>query len=138
MMANNVILTHREIVHQHISIKENTIAVVMNHNYFDDLEILKLLIPSNLKYLGCLGSKQRTARLLNDLLTEGIEQTPELLQKLYTPVGLDIGADTPETIALSIITEIQAILKSRNGGFLKDRNEPIYSRNQMQEIKIEQ
>jgi xanthine dehydrogenase accessory factor len=138
IMANEVILTRREIVHQHISIKENTIAVVMNHNYFDDLEILKLLIPSNLQYLGCLGSKQRTTRLLNDLLTEGIEQTSEQLQKLYTPVGLDIGADTPETIALSIITEIQAILKNRNGGFLKDRNAPIYSRNKMQEITIEQ
>ncbi len=137
-MADDVILTRREIVHQHISIKENTIAVVMNHNYFDDLEILKLLIPSNLKYLGCLGSKQRTTRLLTDLQKECGEYNKQELQKLYAPVGLDIGANTPETIALSIITEIQAILQSRNGGFLKDRTEAIYPRNQVQEIKIEQ
>jgi xanthine dehydrogenase accessory factor len=137
-MADDVILTRREIVNQHIFIKENTIAVVMNHNYFDDLEILKLLIPSNLRYLGCLGSKQRTARLLTDLQKECGEYTKQQLQKLYAPVGLDIGADTPEAIALSIITEIQAILKSRNGGFLKYRTEPIYTRNQVQEIKIEQ
>ena len=137
-MADDVILTQRENLDQRISINDRTIAVVMTHNYLDDLAILKLLIPSNLIYLGCLGAKQRTARLLNDLLTEGVEQTPEQLQKLYTPVGLDIGADTPEAIALSIMAEIQAILKSRNGGFLKDRNEPIYSRNQVQEIKIEQ
>jgi xanthine/CO dehydrogenase XdhC/CoxF family maturation factor len=112
-------------------------AVIMTHNYFDDLEILKLLIPSNIIYLGCLGSKQRTQRLFTDLQQEVGEYTPEQLQKLYAPIGLDIGANTPEAIALSIIAEIQALLTNRNGGFLKERNEPIHQRNQVKEIKIE-
>lgn len=136
LMADHIILTRREILHQQIDVNNRTIAVVMTHNYLDDLEILKLLIPSQALYLGCLGSKQRTEKLLKDLRSEGIEQTPETLQKLYAPVGMDIGADTPEAIALSIIAEIQALLKNRHGGFLKDRNKPIHKRNEIKEIQI--
>ncbi|NEO40051.1 MAG: XdhC family protein [Moorea sp. SIOASIH] len=136
VMADQVILTRREILHKQISIDDDTIAVVMTHNYLDDLEILKVLIPAAISYLGCLGSKQRTARLLQDLRTEGIECTPIQLQKLYTPVGIDIGADSPEAIALSIIAEIQAVLANRGGGFLKHRMEPIHERNQVNKIPI--
>lgn len=135
-MADEIILTRREIFSQQICVDQASIAVVMTHNYLDDLEILKALIPSPAIYLGCLGSKQRTERLLSDLGKEGIEYTPNQLQKLYAPVGLDIGADTPEAIALSIIAEIQALLKNRNGGFLKDRNEPIHQRNLVKEIEM--
>ncbi len=137
-MADEVILIRREILHQQIFVDDYTIAVVMTHNYLDDLEILKVLMPSKISYLGCLGSKQRTERLLQDLRTEGVEHTPTQLQKLHAPVGIDIGADTPEAIALSIIAEIQAMLANRGGGFLKDRMEPIHERNQVKEIPIEE
>lgn len=137
VMADEVILTRREILHQQICIDDDTIAVVMTHNYLDDLEILKVLIPSKISYLGCLGSKQRTAKLLQDLSSEGVEYTPIQLQKLHAPVGIDIGADTPEAIALSIIAEIQAVLANRGGGFLKHRIEPIHERNQVKEIPID-
>ncbi|WP_353929731.1 XdhC family protein [Okeanomitos corallinicola TIOX110] len=134
--ADKVILTRREILHQQVSVNENSIAVVMTHNYFDDLAVLKLLIPSHIKYLGCLGSKKRTARLLTDLQSDVGELTSKQLEKFYAPVGLDIGADTPETIALSIVAEIQAVLKNRDGGFLKNRTKPINQRNEIQEVKI--
>ncbi len=137
-MADEVILTRREIIHQQLCLDDYTIAVVMTHNYLDDLEILKVLIPSNIKYLGCLGSKQRIAKLLEDLHAQGVKYTLVQLQKLYAPVGIDIGADTPEAIALSIIAEMQAVLANRGGGFLKNRTEPINKSNQVREIKIEQ
>jgi xanthine/CO dehydrogenase XdhC/CoxF family maturation factor len=136
IIADEIILTRREILHQQIYINEYTIAVVMTHNYFDDLEILKLLIPSNIKYLGCLGSKQRIAKLLTDVQEAMGEFNPQELAKFYAPVGLDIGADTPEVIALSIIAEIQSVLKNRTGGFLKHRTKPINKRNEIKEIKI--
>jgi len=120
-MVEEVILTRRDILHQQICVDDDTVAVVMTHNYFDDLAILKLLMSAKISYLGCLGSKGRRERLLKDLNTEGLEYTPEQLQKLHAPVGMDLGADTPETIALSIIAEIQAVLKNRKGGFLKNK-----------------
>lgn len=138
VMADEIILTRREILHKQICVDNYTIAVVMTHNYLDDLEILKILIPSTSSYLGCLGSKQRTERLLKDLRTEGIEYNQQQLQKLHAPVGIDIGADTPEEIALSIIAEIQAVLANRSGGFLKNRIEPIHERNKIKKIPIKE
>ncbi len=109
-----------------IAISERTVAVVMTHNYLDDLELLRVLLPSPLKYLGVLGPKKRTSRLLQELQQEGLAPTPQ--QHLYSPVGLDIGADNAEEIALAIITEIQAVIVQRHGGFLRDRAAPIHDK----------
>jgi xanthine/CO dehydrogenase XdhC/CoxF family maturation factor len=54
--------------------------------------------------------------------------TDEMLQKVYGPTGLEIGAETPEEIALSIIAEIKAVLSGKAGGFLKFKNDVIHSR----------
>lgn len=136
-IADEVILTRREILHKQISMDERTIAVVMTHNYLDDLEILKMLIASPARYLGFLGAKHRTERLLRDLCAEGVNYTTEQLQRLHSPVGIDIGADTPEAIALSIIAEIQAVQTNRCGGFLKERSLPIHQRYEAKETQIE-
>ncbi|MEH2196918.1 XdhC family protein [Nostoc sp.] len=122
----NVILSNRDIVHKQVLIDDRTIAVVMTHNYLDDLEILKMMLPSSARYIGILGPKHRTERLLQDLSTQGIASTSEQLDRLYSPVGIDIGADTPEEIAIAIIAEIQAVLTNRQSNFLKNRNQPIH------------
>ncbi|MDJ0597747.1 MAG: XdhC family protein [Crocosphaera sp.] len=136
IMADEIILTRRDILKQQISVNEDVMVVIMTHNYLDDLEILKLLIPSNIKYLGCLGSKQRKSKLLEDLNKQDFNYSPEMLEKLYAPIGMDIGAETPEAIALSIITEIQAVLTDRNGGFLKQRNQPIHTPNKVKKVEL--
>lgn len=101
----------------------------MTHNYLHDLEFLKTLLPSPVRYLSVLGSKNRTERLLQDLLAGGMATyTEEQLSRLYGPAGIDIGADTPEEIALAIVAEIQAVLANRTGGLLRDRKGPIHHR----------
>jgi xanthine dehydrogenase accessory factor len=128
LMADNVILTRRDIIDKQIELDKDTVAVVMTHNYFDDLEILKMLLPSSVKYIGVLGAKQRTKEILGKLYYS-IEQ----LERLYFPVGIDIGAETPQEIAIAIIAEIQTILSNRCGGMLKNRNGSIH---QKLEVKI--
>jgi xanthine dehydrogenase accessory factor len=98
----------------------------MTHNYLDDLEILKMLLPSPARYIGVLGPKLRTEGLLEDLRLQGIVYNTEQLQRLYAPIGIDIGADTPEGIAIAIIAEIQAVLTNHSGNFLRNRNQPIH------------
>ncbi len=105
---------------------DGTVAVVMTHNYLHDQEIMRSLLSSGACYIGLLGPKSRTQQLLTELQEEGINPTPEQLQRLYAPVGLDIGADTPEAIALSIVAEIQAVLANRSGGLLRNRTQPIH------------
>ncbi len=87
-----------------------------------------MLLPSPVHYLGILGSKNRAQPLLQDLCTEGIVYTDTQLQRLFGSVGLDIGADTPEAIALAIIAEIQAVIANRSAGSLRNRLEPIHHR----------
>lgn len=135
-IADEIVLTRRDILNKQISVQDDTVAIIMTHNYLDDLEILKFLIPSQIKYLGCLGSKQRKERLLQDLKNQGLDDSPEMLKKLYAPMGLDIGAETPQAIALSIVTEIQAVLTNRNGGFLKQREQGIHAPYQVREVQL--
>jgi xanthine/CO dehydrogenase XdhC/CoxF family maturation factor len=101
---------------------ENSAAVIMTHNYNRDRDILPRLLKSKYLYVGALGPKKRTEKIL-------AETNGNWTENLHAPIGLDIGADTPEAIALAIIAEIQAVLKSRNGGFLRERQGSIYGRN---------
>jgi xanthine/CO dehydrogenase XdhC/CoxF family maturation factor len=104
-----------------------TVAVVMTHRYLSDLGFLETLIPSPLRYLGVLGPKRRMQQLWHDLAEHNIVSTPEQQQRLYNPVGLDIAAETPEEIALSIVAEIQAAIGGHSGGFLRDHIGSIHS-----------
>ncbi len=105
---------------------ENSVAVMMTHNYALDREILKFLLSQPLAYIGALGPKRRTENLLQEsqIKVEIFSQTQ--INKLYAPVGLDIVAANPQTIALSIIAEIQSVLSNREGGFLHVRQSSIY------------
>lgn len=125
-MADEIILARRETIHQ-VCITERTAAVIMTHNYLDDIEIVKMLLLSSNRYVGVLGAKQRIERLLADLRAAETIYTDDLLKKLHAPVGIDIGAETPEEIAMAIIAEVQAVMSNRNAGFLKNRKKPIHS-----------
>jgi xanthine dehydrogenase accessory factor len=105
-----------------------TVAVIMTHNYEQDSRLLPLLLRSNVAYIAALGPKRRTDQLLSETTATGNSFTPEQLDRLYAPAGLDIGADTPEAIALSIAAEIQSVLKARDGGHLRNRKGSIYDR----------
>ncbi|HEV8158067.1 MAG TPA: XdhC family protein, partial [Pyrinomonadaceae bacterium] len=72
--------------------------------------------------------KRRAENLLNELAENGKNFSEAQLAKLFAPVGLDIGADTPEAIALSIVAEIQSVQANRTGGFLRLRQSGIYNR----------
>lgn len=126
--ADNVIVAHADDVDESIFADKGSAAVVMSHNFETDREILKRLIGSQCSYIGMLGPKQRTGRMLDELAKDGVTVDRDILERIHAPVGLDIGATTPEGIALSIVAEIQAVLTGREGGFLKDRNKPIYDR----------
>jgi xanthine/CO dehydrogenase XdhC/CoxF family maturation factor len=101
-------------------------AVVLTHRYADDLAILRALLPRCPDYLGLLGPRKRTDRLLAHLHAEGAVLDAAGLARLHAPVGLDLGGTTPETVALAIVAEIQARLTGRTPGFLRDRPGSIH------------
>jgi xanthine/CO dehydrogenase XdhC/CoxF family maturation factor len=125
--ADDIILCHPCELEAHLVLTPRTIAVVMTHHYQHDQALLRSLLPSPIQYLGVLGPKQRTQQLLEDLHLEGFAPTKAQQQRLYHPVGLDLGAETPEEIALAIVAEIQAVLTKRTGGLLRERQAPIHA-----------
>ena len=94
-------------------------AVVMHHDYNADLAAVRQLLSSDAGYVGVLGPRARTERLLHDA-----GAVPHCA--LHAPVGLDLGAETPQEIALSIIAEIVAWRTGHDGGRLRDRDGSIH------------
>jgi xanthine dehydrogenase accessory factor len=116
--ADSVVLCRPEDLAARVPLECSTAAVVMTHNYAHDLEVLKALLSKPPRYVGCLGPRHRTARLLSQL-----RETPGGVQMswhcgLHAPVGIDVGAETPSEIALSIVAEILAVMRGRTGGSL--------------------
>ena len=126
--ADEIVISRPENLNENLFVSAQTVAVLMTHDYSKDKEILRRILPLNPVYVGVLGPKRRTETMLQELADESEKFSEEQLQKLYAPVGLDIGADTPEAIALSIIAEINAVLANRAGGFLRNRTGSIYER----------
>jgi len=123
-----VLVSKPENVLDQIPVDQYTVFLLMTHNYNYDLAMLKALLNRKLMYLGVLGPKKKMDRMLGDLALEGIHPSHEQMNFVYGPVGLDIGAETAEEIALSIIAEIKAVYSGRNGQSLRLSDDVIHSR----------
>lgn len=103
-----------------------TAAISMCHDYETDYRNLRMLLKTDIKYIGLLGPKKRTIKMYDRMAEEGLSLTAEQEERIYSPVGLDIGAATPEEIALSVCAEIRAFFSGRDANRLKFRTKPIY------------
>ena len=104
---------------------ERTAAIVKSHNYGRDFAALRHLLQLDLRYVGLLGPRKRRDQLLSTLLDDGASLDAEL----FAPAGFDFGAETPEEIALAIISEIQTVFAEASGESLRDRTVPIHGWN---------
>ncbi len=98
-------------------------AVVMNHNFADDQAYMRALLKTPVAYVGMLGPRQRTERILRNLAAEG----PMDEARVYGPVGLDIGTDGAEQVALAVIAEILAVRSGRRARSLRERRAAIHA-----------
>src|SRR5947208_8301670 len=104
-----------------------TAAVVMNHNFGRDVLALDRIRPLQLRYIGLLGPRKRYAELLARLSAYRPLDFDAEVKTLFPPAGLDIGSEAPEEIALSIVSEVAAVLSERRGGFLRERRSDIHT-----------
>jgi xanthine dehydrogenase accessory factor len=126
--ADTLSLCKREFIDRDFIITPYTACVLMSHNYEYDRDVLKKLLNSASPYIGILGPRKRFDKMIEEFKKEGIELSAEAQHRIHSPIGLDIGAETPDEIAISIIAEIQGTITNRSGGFLKYRNGPIHQR----------
>jgi xanthine dehydrogenase accessory factor len=115
-----------------IVLDERTMAVVMAHAATHDRAYLHAMLDAGASYIGVLGPRRRTMELLGDRAVDG-----ELPPAVHAPIGLDLGAESPDEIALAIVAEIAAVNAGRSGGLLRDRSGPIHDReNSLHDTRI--
>jgi xanthine/CO dehydrogenase XdhC/CoxF family maturation factor len=126
--ADNLSLCNRKYIDRDFIITPYTACVLMSHNYEYDRDVLRRLLETDTPYIGILGPRKRFDKMAKEFSAEGIVLTDRHLNRIHSPIGLDIGAETPDEIAVSIIGEIQGKFAQRSGGFLKYRTGPIHTR----------
>jgi len=105
-------------------VARNTVLLVLTHDVKFDVPLLKAAFATDAEYIGVMGSRETHAARLAALRAEGASE--EQLARLSAPVGLDLGARTPEETAISIAAEIVAARAGRRGGRLRDSNVPLH------------
>jgi xanthine dehydrogenase accessory factor len=127
--ANKICVTKPADILSCVNVDGQTAVVLMTHNYNYDLVALEQLIKTGCEYIGILGPKKKFHKMLDALAEKGITIGDEKMNSIYGPVGLDIGAETAEEIALSVLSEIKAAFSQREGLSLKERTTEIHIRN---------
>ena len=136
--ACSVLVAKPEQVLEQIVIDEHTVFLLMTHNYNYDMAMLRQLLQKDVAYIGMLGPKKKRERMLGELKDEGLSFTEQQLSVLHSPVGLDIGAETSEEIALSILAEIKAFFANKDVQSLRTIKEVIHPRSStvIEEVKL--
>jgi xanthine/CO dehydrogenase XdhC/CoxF family maturation factor len=126
--ADKLSLCQRNFIDRDFAITPYTACVLMSHNYEYDRDVLRKLLKTSTPYIGILGPRKRFDKMLSEFEKEGIVLSADDFHRIHSPIGIDIGAETPDEIAVSIVAEIQGKFANRSGGFLKYRNAPIHQR----------
>ncbi|MCM8569266.1 XdhC family protein [Gramella jeungdoensis] len=110
-----------------LTFDKNMAVVLMNHSYVTDLKFLISLKDLELPYIGVLGSVKRREKLFNELLERAPELEESFFDSIYSPAGIKIGAETPQEIGVSIISEILSVIRNKEIGHLREENGKIHS-----------
>ncbi len=103
-----------------------TVLMIMTHSYVKDLKYLSVLVDKNINYIGLLGPSKRREKLLNELVENNELLSIDFLNKIYGPAGINIGAETPQEIAISILAEILAVIRNQKPISLKNKQIGIH------------
>jgi xanthine/CO dehydrogenase XdhC/CoxF family maturation factor len=98
-----------------LEIRARDAVVLMTHSYEQDRELLAVVLPERPRYLGLLGSRHRSSLLVKEIAERMGESLESCCRQIFAPVGMDLGGDGPEAIALAIVAEVQAVCQGRQG-----------------------
>lgn len=126
--ADTVISTSPRDIERDVPIPEEAYAVVATHNFIDDRMTIDELVTTQVEYVGLMGPRERFEEMLDAFEDKGRTLSQTELQKVYTPVGLNLGGGSPQQIATSIISEVLAVSNDREPVHLTEREGPIHDR----------
>jgi xanthine dehydrogenase accessory factor len=123
----SLVRTHPSGFAEKVSLSPRTYVVLMNHHLERDKESLAFALTKNVPYIGVLGPRSRYERMLNALKEENRMPSVKELSIVRNPIGVDIGADTPDEIAVSVMSELIALRGNYKAGFLNERAGRIHA-----------
>jgi xanthine dehydrogenase accessory factor len=126
--ADAVVSTSPAQIREAVDFDADTYVVVATHNFVDDRLTVEQLFETDVPYVGLMGPRDRFEEMLDDFDSEGRTVTADELDRLYTPVGLDLGGGSPQQIALSIVSEVLAVENERTPQHLRNRAGTIHDR----------
>jgi len=109
-----------------VTLDAETYLVILSHDPKFERPALKAALPYPLRYIGAIGSRKTHADRIAALRAEGVSE--EDVARIHAPIGLDVGAVSPEEIALSILAEMLAVRSGRSGGFMQPQRTPAEAR----------
>ena len=115
-----------EELQERLELSPRTQAIIMNHHLDRDRVCLWHALNSGAAFIGVLGPRSRYMQLLDALAEEGLHATPAQLERVHSPVGLSLGAEAPEEVAMSILSELMAWRRGAAGRPLNGHEGPIH------------
>jgi xanthine dehydrogenase accessory factor len=106
-------------------VNQQTAIVLMTHSYAKDLQYLLVIKETQPAYIGLVGALKRGQKMINDFVDNNPEVDESFLEKIYGPAGLNIGAETPQEIAMSICSEILSVTRLQKPDFLKNKRATV-------------
>ncbi len=121
-----LVRSHPEQFADRVEVPARAYVIVMNHHLERDVQSFAFALEREAAYLGLLGPRSRFETIRDRLAERGIDLDAKQLERVHTPIGVDIGADTPEEIAVSVMAELIAVRGGYRAGFLRDREGPVH------------
>jgi xanthine/CO dehydrogenase XdhC/CoxF family maturation factor len=134
--ATCLLYANADAVTDKLTFTDRTAAVLMSHNYNYDRDVLTSLLATDVPYIGVLGPRKRFDKMQTEWRNAGKHFSSLTQDRVHSPIGLDLGAETPDEIALSILAEIKAFFSQKTGGFLSDKPGPIHERTAVDPIPV--
>jgi len=128
--ADCIIVPRPTAIVESVAAADSEAAIIMSHNFERDVDFLQGWLATAASYIGVMGPHHRVHAMLAALSARGVQVDAPARARIRGPVGLDLGAETPEEIALAIVGEVQAVHAGRTAGFLAHRAGAIHAATQ--------
>jgi xanthine/CO dehydrogenase XdhC/CoxF family maturation factor len=127
--ADEVICAQPEEFGHKVSFEGRPALILMTHNYLKDREVLGQILtsPAAFEYVGALGPQARTEQMVDELRAQGLPLDAEKVAAIRTPIGLDLGADSPAEVALAVLAEVMAVKNRRSARPLREKRATIHA-----------
>jgi xanthine dehydrogenase accessory factor len=127
--ADEVIAGEYEEICRDLPVNEITYLIIVTRGHRDDMRVLRWAVGTTARYVAMIGSKRKVISVVKELVKDGI--AAQEFERIHAPMGLELGAVTPEEIAVSVVAEMIAVRRNPDGGEWRQVSKSVYLNEQL-------